>query len=822
MDSLFRHVRAALRKLRRSPTFTAITIVTLAIGIGANSAIFSVVHAVLIQPLPYSEPGRLVGVWHTAPGISDDPFVLALNTFVFYRQQNRVFEDMGVYASSAASLTGSEMPEEVAATEVTASIFPILRVAPQLGRGFSAEQERPGAEPAVVLSHGLWTRRFGADPQILGQPIQVDGVARTVVGVMPPDFHFPAAATQLWLPIEIDTANPDRSYWRYTCIARLRPGIGLATAGAELSAVVKRLSEIYPDPEGMARFIETNGMAAAVHPLQDDVVGEVSGVLRILLGSVGVILLIACANVANLFLARAEGRRQEVALRTALGAGRGTVAGAFLTESTILALAGGALGLGLAAAAIRVFTALAPPGIPRLHEVGIDGPVLAFTLVISLFSSLLFGVMPALRRLPSPALALKEGGRHASGTGGRARHRARNLLVVAQLTLALVLSTGSGLMVRSFQKLRNVEPGFDSAGLLTLRLPLPEADYPGSAETVAFYQEVLERIRALPGVESAGAASGLPLTGGGNMLGHTFEDFPIPAGEHQTNYRTVLTVPGYFETLGIPLLAGRPFESADLEQPGAVWVSASLANRFWPGQSPIGKRVISIPPAAGGVWYTIAGVVGDVRFESLEEEATQIIYYPLAPLSLGADAEPLFNSTLDLAIRTSVPPTSLTRAVSSAVWSIDASLPVADVRTMEEIVTQASARTAFTMLLLVIAAGVALVLGAVGLYGVISYLVSQRTQEIGVRMALGADRGRVSRMVLRQGLVLALVGLSFGLAGAFAVTRLLTSVLYGVSPTDPLTFGSVSLLLLAITLLASYLPARRAAAVQPLEALRHE
>ncbi len=821
MASFFHEIRTVLRNLLRSPMFTLITIVTLAVGIAANAAIFGVVHAVLIEPLPYNEPERLVGVWHTMPGVGVDQFQQAHISYLFLRKHNRVFEDVGIFVSGTANLTGGEAPEHIPAAEVSASLFPVLDVSPRLGRRFFEEEENRGAEPTVIISHGLWARRFGGDQRVLGQTIRVDGVPRTVVGVMPLDFRFPRPETEIWLPMEIDRSSPDRSYWQYTAIARLRPGIEPAVTEAEISALLKRLPEEFPDPKAAAGMFENGRMAALVHPLKEDVVGDVSGILRILLGSVGVILLIVCANVANLFLTRAEGRQHELALRTALGAGRGAVARTFLIESTVIALAGGALGLDLAAVAVDAFKALAPRSIPRLDEVGIDGPVLAFTLAISLVSSLAFGVLPAFKRLPSLACALREG--TSRSIGGRGGHRARSFFVIAQLALALILMTWSGLMVRSFYALRGVSPGFDSVATLTLRLPLPEADYPGGAETVAFYQEVLERIRALPGVAAAGAVSGLPLTGDGSMLGHSFEDFPLEEDEFVPNYFTQMIVPGYLDALGIPLLAGRGFERADLEGPTrAVMVSGPLAQRLWPDQSPIGKRLTPARPEVTGFWYTIVGVVGHVRYESLEETPTEMIYYPLAPLLIGPESEPLFDRTLSLAVHTSVPPASLTGVVRSAIWSVDPNVPVVNVRTMEEIVTQARARTTFTMLLLLVASGVALVLGVVGLYGVISYVVSQRTHEIGIRMAMGAQGGAVRRMVLRQGLTLTAIGIAFGLGGAFAVTRLLESFLFHVSPTDPVTFGSVSLLLSTVALLASYLPARRAASMDPLDALRYE
>ncbi len=571
-------------------------------------------------------------------------------------------------------------------------------------------------------------------------------------------------------------------------------------------------------------MLETARMAAIVRPLRDDVVGDVGGLLWILLGSVGVILLIACANVANLFLVRAEGRQREVALRTALGATRGHVAGGFLAESTTLSVLAGVLGLGLAAAGVRLLVTLGPSEVPRLDEISIDGAVVGFTLAVALATSLLFGLIPALRQVPDPGLALKEGGR--SATAGRRRHIVRNALVVGQIGLALVLLVGSGLLMRSFQQLRQVDPGFDAAGVLTLRLSLPEAEYPDAGATTAFYEQALERLRALPGVESAGAVTGLPLAGNTSNSAYAFEDFPLETDAVPPILATRYASPGYFETLGIPLVEGRTFEPVDHRKGRkSLLVSAALAQRFWPGGSALGKR-LSPDMTDRGNWYTIVGVVGSVREAGLEAPPEETIYFPLSRPPGPDEEEAYAPRTWSLVLRAGVPPSTLAKVAGEAIWSLDANLPLANVGPLDELVTRARARTAFTMLMLSIAAGVALLLGAVGLYGVISYVVSERTQEIGVRMALGAGRGEVRRMVLRQALGVALAGIAVGLLGALgltvAVSRLLTAFLYDVSPTDPTTFVAVPLLLLAIALAASYLPAQRAASVDPIEALHYE
>jgi len=815
--SIGREIRHANRRLVRNPALSITAVLSLALGIGANTAIFSIVHGVLIEPLPYPEPERLVGVWHT--DIDEDRWGHARISYLFYRENNRVFENLGIFRNGSTSLTGGDLAEELPATWVSASLLEVLGIAPQLGRGFLEDEESPGAEPTVVLSHQLWSSRFGQDQNIVGQTIHVEGSNRTVVGVMPSGFHFPTPDTRLWLPMEIDRADPDRSYWNSTAIARLRSGVSVAAAQAEMEALAARLYEAFPDRENTAAVFEELQLSAVVHHFKEDVVGDVSGALLILLGSVGCVLLIACANVANLFLAHTEGRRHEVALRTALGASRGAITLTFLSESTILALSGGVLGLALAHATAPAILALAPQQIPRLENIGLNGPVLLFTLAISFLSSLLFGLLPSLRRIPSPAGALQSSGGYRIA-GGLRHRRARNTLAVAQLTLALVLMAGSGLMVRSFQKLHDVAPGFESPGLLTMRLHLPGAGPATSTATVAFYQTVIDLVRTVPGVQAVGAASGLPLEEGGTMLGHSFEDFPLAEDEFIPNYLTQLILPGYLETLRIPLHAGRYFDHSDLDGPGrAVIVSAPLAERLWPNQDPIGKRLTPARYEDTGVWYDIVGVVGPVRYESLEQPATEMIYYPFAPLYFSPDTDPIFSGTLSLAVRGNVAPSSLVGAVTAAIRSIDLNVPLTNVRTMEEIVARARGRAAFSTLLLVIAACVALLLGVVGLYGVVSYMVSQSTREIGIRMALGADQGSVCRMFLKQGLGVATAGIILGLVGTFAVTRLLGSMLYEVSATDPFTLAAVSFLLFAVALAASYLPARRATRVDPLRAV---
>jgi predicted permease len=646
----------------------------------------------------------------------------------------------------------------------------------------------------------------------------VDGVGHRVVGVMPSDFSFPEPETELYLPLVLDPADLAEGSFDYRAVGRLRLGVIAGAAAADLDRTLETFPEAYPG-DLTADFLDKARLAPVVTPLKERIVGDVAPALWVLLGSVGVILLVACANVANLFLVRAEGRQRELAVRSALGAGRRELAGELLAESLVLALAGGAVGLLLALVGVEVLTTLGPESLPRLHEVSLDGRALAFTLALSLLAGLLFGLVPMLRfSAPGLVAALKEGSRGA--TAAARRHLARHALVVAQVALALVLLVASGLLVRSFTALSRVEPGFDPEGVLTLRLALPEAGYPEPADAARLYDALLERVRSLPGVTAAGAVRHLPLGGSRSAHGVAVEDFPRPPEELPFLFPYTYASSGYFEALGIPLLAGRSFEPADHQQPtGAVLVSAALARRLWPGQSALGERLQPGEVEEGGTgWYTVVGVVGDVRDMRPENEPEELVYYPL----VGVGDDRWVAREMTLVVRTAGEPLALAEAIRSEIWSLDPGLPVAQVRTMEEVVARHAVRPRFTMLLLLLAAGMTLVLGAVGLYGVISYVVSQRTQEIGVRMALGADRGAVSRMVVGQGMAVAGLGILLGLAGALAASRLLEALLYGVRPTDPMTYLTVAVFLAGVTTLASFLPARRAAAVEPVEALRWE
>jgi len=823
MTSILSPFRSLARELRRNPGFLLVAVFTLAVGIGANAAIFSVVNAVLIRPLPYPEPERLVGVWHTAPGLDMDQFEQSDASYVLYRKANRVLEELGIYWDGSVTLTGGETPERLDAAGATASLFTVLRVPPLVGRTIEEQDEKPGADKVAVLSHGLWRRRFGGDAKALGATLRIDGVTTRVVGVMPPGFGFPSNEVELWLPMTIDPAKLQAGNFNYGVIGRLRPGVAPAAAARDLSALVWRIPEEFPDSQINRGMLESAKFAVLVHPLRDDIVGDVERILWVLLGSVGCILLIACANVANLFLVRAEGRQREVAVRTALGATRGAVARLFLGESLLLSLAGGAVGLALAAAGVRLLVSLRPEGIPRLEEIGVNGAVLAFTFLLAVLAGLLCGGLATLRYgAPALAPALKEGGR--GGSAGKGRHRARNVLVVVQMALALVLLVGSGLMVKSFWRLRGVDPGLDPKGVLTLRLDLPDTEYKDAFANARFVRTLLERVRAVPGVVSAGTNTTLPLSGGNSNSGYVFEDFPLGPNEVPPILGTRFASPAYFEALGIPVIEGRVFEGIDpARRSNEIVVSEALARRFWPGKSALGKRLVQ-GLHGKNEWSTIVGVVGSTRDLGLQEKPYEAVYFPVLRTlqDQETDGEEWVPRSFTLVVKGRVDPVSLAPQVRKAIWAIDPNLPLAQVRPMEEVVARSMARTSFTMLLLVIAAAVALLLGAVGIYGVISYVVSQRTREIGVRMALGAARRDISRMVIREGAAITLLGVGIGLAFALALTRLMLALLYDVSPTDAATFAAVPMLLAAVALVASWIPARRAAAVEPLEAIRYE
>jgi predicted permease len=799
-----------------------VSVGTLGLGIGANVAIFSVVYGVLLKPLPFEDPERLVGIWHSAPGLGFDKVNQSPALHFTYRDSGQVFEQVGMWDNDQVSVTGLAEPERVESMSVTDGTLALLRVRPKLGRIFSPEDDAPGSPLTVILSEAYWQRRFGGDPKVLGKTLMVNSRAREIIGVLPADLRFLRFSPELFLPMQFNPAEAILGNFSYQGIGRLKPEVGITEANADVERMIPLAAERFTNGLSLQMLREAR-FAANIVPLKEDVVGDVGNVLWVLLGTVGLVLLIACANVANLFLVRTDGRQQELALRTALGADRKRLSRELLLESVTLGVLGGILGLALAYAGIRLLVAIGPESLPRLNEIGIDPVVLLFTLAISVLSGVLFGLFPLFKygRM-SLTSALKEGGR--GGSEGRERHRARSFLVVTQIALALVLLVGSGLMIRSFQALRDVRPGFERPEeVLTVRLTVPTAEVEKPEEVVSVYRRILERIEAIPGVDSVGLSSSITMDGHDSNDALWFEDFPVPEGQLPPIRRYKWVAENFFETVGNPILVGRAITWHDIETRALViMISENLARELWgdPAKA-IGKRARQ-DFGKVGPWHEIVGVVGNEHDNGVSEKAPAIVYWPMLVEQFWGQ-EVMVQRSMAFAIRTRRlgTPTFLDE-VRSAVWSVNRNLPLANVRTMQEILENSMARTSFTLTMLGIAAAVALVLGAVGIYGVISYSVAQRTREIGVRMALGAARRDVNRLVLQEGVPLIAAGVAVGLLAAFGLTRLMSALLFGVSPVDPVTFVAVSLALGAVALVASYIPARRASSLDPTEALRWE
>ena len=823
MNSFSNQLRQVLRRLWRAPIFTIVTLITLAAGVGANIAVFSVVEGVLLKPLPYPHAETLVGVWHTAPGLNLDEVNMAPSNYFIYREQNRVFQDIGVYEGDSVAITGQGSPEQVHALDVTDGVLPILGVAPMLGRWFSPADTKSGAPDTVMLDYGCWQRRFGSDRSVLGRTITVDGKPRQVIGVMPRNFRFlDGEQPALFLPLQFDRNKTVLGQFSFDGIARLRPGVTLAEANTDIQRLIPTVWSSFPAPPGFSiNLFQKARLGPRVRPLSRDVVGDIGKLLWVLMGSIGVVLLIACANVANLLLVRAEGRHRELAIRGALGASRWHVAADFLLESLVIGILGSCLGLLLAEGALRLLVAIAPQGLPRLQDIGIDLSVLAFTVGISLFCSLLFGSIPALRYAGArTGTGLREGGRSASQ--GRERHRTRNTLVIIQVCLAFVLLICAGLMIRTFRALTQVDPGFDSkAGIQTIRLNIPEAEVPKADNVIHIEQAIAQRMAAIPGVTAVALGNSVPMDGGQWSDPLYAQDRSYADGSMPPLRRFKFASPGFLKTLGIPLIAGRDFTWTETYQklPVAI-VSENFALEYWGGPAnALGKR---IRVGTKDDWREIVGVTGNVHDDGMNKDAPTIAYWPLLMNHFEADDESVRRWVV-YAIRSSrAGSESLMKDVRQAVWSVDANLPLSDIRTQEYFYSKSMARTSFTLVMLAVAASIALLLGVIGLYGVIAYSASQRRREIGIRIALGAQRNNITGMFVRQGLLMAGSGSVCGIIVAVAATRLLRSLLFHVSPMDPLTYGCACFALCAAAVLASYIPARRTATVDPVEALRAE
>ena len=824
MDSFAQQLQYTFRKLLRAPLFTTVALLTLAVGIGSNAAIFSVVNGVLLKPLPFEDPEQLVGIWHTAPGLGFDEVNQSPALHFTYVDEGTAFESVGMWDDATVSVTGLAEPEQVAAMYVTHQTLPLLRIRPTIGRTFTLEDDSPESPESVVLSHGYWARRFGEDRDVLGRTMVINGRSMEIIGVLPEDLRFLTSDPEVYLPFQWDRSEVLFGNFSYQALARLAPGASVGQANADLERMIPMAVELFPGGLNMG-MLEEARFGPLVRPLKQDVVGDVGNVLWVLLGTVAIILLIACANVANLFIVRAEGRQREMAVRTALGAERAQIVGQLLTESVLLGVAGGLAGLALAYGGLKLLVAMGPESLPRLSEIGVDPLVLAFTAAISVLASVLFGLFPALRFGSANLVAsLKEGGR--GGSAGKEQHFARNSLVVAQMALALILLAGSGLMIRSFQALRSVDPGFDAPEeVLTFRVTVPTAEIEEHTQVAQAHQEMLRRIQAIPGVTSASFASSVTMDGWDSNDAVEVEEFPVEGDQIPPIRRFKWVGEGYFETMGNPVIAGRTLTFGDAQdQLEVAVITADFASEYWgsPGEA-VGKRIRQFGGDLGnGPWREIVGVVGREHDDGMSEDPVPTVYWPQLVSDFYGD-DIMTQRSMAFAIRTSTGnPMGLLAEAREAVWSVNPNLPVARVRTLDEYVDRSMARTSFTLIMLGIAAAVALFLGSVGMYGVISYVVSQRTREIGVRMAMGAEQADVSRMVLKQALMLASAGVVIGLAAAMGLTRLMSSLLFGVSPMDPVTFASVAVGLSAVALVASYVPARRAAKVDPVVALRFE
>jgi predicted permease len=825
MALLLDQFKQVFRRLGRAPLFTAITLLTLAIGIGATTVIFSVVEGVLLKPLSYPHPEQLIGVWHTAPGIGLQELNMAPSIYFIDREQSTTLLDIGVYDRDSLNVTGAGQPEHVTGLDVTDGTLPILGVKPALGRLFTRADDTAGAPETVLLSYGYWLRKFGGASSVIGTSITVDGRPRQIIGVLPRDFHFlDWKDAALVVPFQWNRNKVKLGNFSQSALARLKPGVTMQQATADMARLLPIALRSFPAPEGFSiTLFEKAKITPNLRPLKQDVVGDVGKVLWVLMGSIVLVLLVACANVANLLLVRVEGRRQELSIRSALGASRGNIATELLIESLVLGSMGSLIGLAFAYGALRVLVALAPTGLPRIHEIGIDLPVLLFTLGIALLTSVLIGLIPVFKYAGAGLTAgLREGGRALSQS--RERHHARKGLVIVQVALALVLLICSGLMIRTFRALMHVSPGFDAGdSIQTFRFYIPETQIPDSAgeQVVRMDQEIMAKLAEIPGVSSVSIASAVPMNGSSSNDVVYAQDHVLGEGDLPPIRRFNFISPGTFATLGTRMVAGRDFDWTDIYQkhPVAI-ISENFAREYWhdPGNA-LGKR---IRIASTDDWHEIVGVVQDVYNDGVDKPAPSQVYWPL--LQTNFEGQKLMvRRGIAFVIRSPRAGSQVfMNEVQQKVWSVNSNVPLADATTVGELYTKSMARTSFTLVMLCVAGSMALLLGIVGIYGVISYSVSQRTREIGIRMALGAQRNTLTTMFVRQGLWLTGIGVACGLVIAFVAMRLMSSVLFNVSPVDPPTYIVITVAVVATAYLACYLPSRRATLVDPVDALRSE
>jgi predicted permease len=818
-------LKQVLRRLGRAPLFTTVTLLTLAVGVGANTVIFSVVEGVLLKPLPYPQPEQLIGVWHTAPGIGLKELNMAPSIYFIDREQSTTLQDIGAYSGDSLNVTGAGQPEHVRGLDVTDGALPILGVAPALGRLFTRKDDSAGAPQTVLLSYGYWQKKFGGASSVIGRSITVDGKPREIIGVLPRGFHFlDQQDAALILPYQWDRSKTKLGNFSEQAIARLKPGVTMEQASTDMARLLPIVLRSFPAPEGFsASLFEKARISPNLRPLKQDVVGDVGKVLWVLMGSIVLVLLVACANVANLLLVRVEGRRQELAVRSALGAGWGRIAAELFFESMVLGIAGSLIGLAFAYGALRLLVAMAPTGLPRIHEIGIDLPVLLFTLALALITSLLIGSIPVIKYAgASVNSSLREGGRALSQS--RERHRARKALVIVQVALALVLLICSGLMIRTFRALMHVSPGFDDPdSVQTFHFYIPETQIPDTQRdrVVRMDQAILDKLAAIPGVSSVSFSNSVPLDGYNTNDVLYAQDHVLGEGELPPVRRFKYISPGSFATLGTRLVAGRDLDWTDIYQkrPVAI-ISENFAREYWRNANgALGKR---IRVASNDDWREIVGVAQDVHDNGVDQAAPTTAYWPVMQDRFEGQKE-MLQRGIAFAIRSPRAGSQVfINEIQQKVWSVNPDVPLADVATLGELYTKSMARTAFTLVMLCVAGAMALLLGIVGIYGVISYSVSQRTREIGIRMALGAQRQALTALFVRQGLWLTGIGAACGLIVALVTMRLMSAILFNVSPVDPITYVTITACVVATAWLACYLPSRRAATVDPADALRSE